>query len=242
MYLENLLTLLEVGQFDMYLPVKTSGTEQGGVEYVGTVGSGEDDNAGVGTEAVHLGEELVERALAFIVTAGHDTFAAAAPDGVYLIDEDDRRCFLFGLPEEVAHAACADADEHLHEIATGHREEGHIRLAGYGFREERLTGSRRSYEECAFRYFSTYLRVFFRIFQELDYLLHFLLGAIESGYIPEGHFVLFLLVKELCFGSSDAEDTSGSVSAADAAAHIDEEEDEQCERQDIDEDEIPVVV
>jgi hypothetical protein len=52
---------------------------------------------------------------------------AMATDGVDLVDEDDRRRRLLGLFEQVAHAARADADEHLDEVGAGDREERHAR-------------------------------------------------------------------------------------------------------------------
>jgi hypothetical protein len=49
------------------------------------------------------------------VTAAH-AGAAVATDGVDLVDEDDRGGVLLGLVEQVAHAARADAHEHLDEV------------------------------------------------------------------------------------------------------------------------------
>ena len=49
-------------------------------------------------EPVHLGQHLIERLLAFVVTAaGNRTGRSSAPDGVELVDEDDRRRFALGL-------------------------------------------------------------------------------------------------------------------------------------------------
>jgi hypothetical protein len=48
-------------------------------------------------EAVHLGEDLVERLLALVVAAG-DARAALPADGVDLVDEDDARRRLLRLP------------------------------------------------------------------------------------------------------------------------------------------------
>ena len=53
----------------MYLAVKTSGTKQRFIQYVYTVGSSQDDNATVGTETIHLCQQLVQCVLAFIKKA-----------------------------------------------------------------------------------------------------------------------------------------------------------------------------
>ena len=51
------------------------------------VGRGDDDDAAVRLEAVHLDEQLVQRLLALFVA--ERVAAAAAADGVELVDEDD---------------------------------------------------------------------------------------------------------------------------------------------------------
>ena len=53
-YLENLLTLVEIGHVNMYLAVETTSTHQGGVQHVGTVGGGKGDDTTVRTKTVHL--------------------------------------------------------------------------------------------------------------------------------------------------------------------------------------------
>ena len=225
----------------MYLPIETSGTKECGIEHIGTVRSGKDDHAAVRSETVHLRQELVQRALALVVTAGHDTFSTGTTDSIYLINEDDSRGFLFGLTEEIPHAACTDADEHLHEIRTAHREERYSGFAGNGFGKQSLTRSRRAYKKRALGDLRTDLRIFLGALEELHDLLHLLFGAIETCHVFESHFVLLLLVEELCLGFAHAEDTS-SQTASHASSEIDEEEDHQRKRKDIDEYQIPVVM
>ena len=61
--------------------------------------------------------ELVQRLLALVVAAA-EAGAAMTADGVDFVDEDDAGRVLLGLLEHVAHAAGADADEHLDEVGT----------------------------------------------------------------------------------------------------------------------------
>ena len=71
---------------------KRPGPQQRGVEDLRPVRGAEDDHRDVGLEAVHLGEDLVERLLALVVAAAEARAGAArAPDRVELVDEDDRR-------------------------------------------------------------------------------------------------------------------------------------------------------
>ena len=67
MHLENLLAVVELGKVNVDLAVETSCSQQCLVKDVDAVGGGEDDDTAIGPKAVHLGEQLVERALALIV-------------------------------------------------------------------------------------------------------------------------------------------------------------------------------
>ncbi len=78
----------EVGQLHGYAPVEAAGAQQRGVEALGAVGGREDDDAPRRVEAVHLGEQLVERLLALVVAAVGAGVALFAYR-VYLVDEDD---------------------------------------------------------------------------------------------------------------------------------------------------------
>ena len=106
--------------------------EQGRVEDLGPVGGGQHDHALVAGEPVHLGEDLVERLLALVVTAEVDRPAPGPADRVELVDEDDRRCDLLRLLEQVAHPARADADDHLDELRRRDRQERDRGFAGDG--------------------------------------------------------------------------------------------------------------
>ena len=99
MHLEYLFALLQVGEFDMYLPVEPPGTQQSGIQDIGPVGSREDDDPRVGTETVHLGKQLVERRFTFIVAPCHHILAPRTTDSIDLVNKDDGRCFLLGLAE-----------------------------------------------------------------------------------------------------------------------------------------------
>merc|ERR1719353_1092966 len=101
-------------------------------QFPSAVGGGDDDDARVALEAVHLCEDLVERLLALVVAAAHPPAGGAralAADGVDLVDEDDARRVLLRLAEERADARGADADEHLDELGARRRDEGDAGLA-----------------------------------------------------------------------------------------------------------------
>src|ERR1700724_2730032 len=68
-------------------PEKPGVPQQRRVEHVRPVGGGNQNDAFIGLEAIHLDEQLVQRLLAFVVAAAKAS-ATVAADGVDLIDED----------------------------------------------------------------------------------------------------------------------------------------------------------
>ena len=109
---------------------------------------------------------------------------------VDLVNEDDAGRVLLALLEEVAHAACAHAHEHLNEIRTGDGEEGNIGLAGYGARQQRLAGARRPHQQHALGDAATQFLKLLRLAQVLDDLFQFFLGLIHAGHIFERYLLL----------------------------------------------------
>src|SRR4029079_19555127 len=135
----------------------TAGRLGGGIRLMASVGShvrpvgrGDQDDAFVGLEAVHLDEELVERLLALVVAAA-EAGAAMAADRVDFIDKDNAGRVLLRLLEHVAHATGADADEHLDEVGTGNGEEGHFGFARARARDQGLAGAGRADQQHAAR-------------------------------------------------------------------------------------------
>src|SRR6185437_11391365 len=108
------------------------------------------DDVLVDRESVHLDEQLVQGLLAFVVAAS-DTGAAMAADGIEFVDEDDARCRLLGLLEQVADATGADTDEHLDEVGAGDREERHAGLTGDSTGKKRLPRPGRAVEKHTLR-------------------------------------------------------------------------------------------
>jgi len=108
MHLQDLLAADDIRIRHHHLAVETAGTQQRGIEHVGTVGRRDQDHAFIGFEAVHLDQQLVERLFTLVIAAAKARTAMAA-DRVDFVDEDDAGRVLLGLLEHVAHAAGADA-------------------------------------------------------------------------------------------------------------------------------------
>jgi len=90
-HLEDLGAAVLVGRIHEDRAVEPAGSQQRRVEHVRAVGGGQHDHALGAGEAVHLGEDLVERLLTLVVTADGLGAGAGAADGVDLVDEDDGR-------------------------------------------------------------------------------------------------------------------------------------------------------
>src|SRR5205823_7666079 len=112
------------------------------------------------------------------------------PDRINFIDENDTGRAFLALLEHIPDPAGADTDEHLHEIGAAYREERDVGFAGNGAREQGFTSARRSDQQYAFGNATAELLKLFRITQELDQLLHFVLGFLDTGDVAEGDLVL----------------------------------------------------
>ena len=128
---------------------------------------------------------MVERLLALVVAAAEAGTAVTA-DCVDFVDEDDAGRILLRLFEHVAHAAGADADEHLDEVRSGDGEERHISLAGNGAGKQRLAGAGRADQQQAARDAPAESLEFAGIAQEFDDLLQVELGLVDAGHVLKG--------------------------------------------------------
>ena len=192
--LEDLAAPVLVGRRHGHAAVEAAGPQQRAVEDLRAVGGAEDDHRDVGLEAVHLGQDLVERLLALVVAAAEAHAAGArAPDGVELVDEDDRRRGLLGGLEEVADARGADADDRLDELRRRDREERHPRLPRDGLGQQRLAGAGLAGEQDAARDPPAELAVAVGVLEEVDDLGQLRLRLVDAGHVGEGDALLAAL-------------------------------------------------
>ncbi len=182
---------------------KRPGRKQRGIEHVGAVGRGDEDDALVRLEAVHLDQELVQRLLALVIAAAK-TRAAMPANRVDFVDEDDARRVLLRLLEHVADTARANAHEHFHEVGARDGEERHVGLAGDGAGQKRLAGAGRADQERAARDAPAKPLEFLWIAQELDDFLQIVLGLVHARHVVKGYAAL-LLGQKLCLRLAETE-------------------------------------
>ena len=185
MHLEDPPAAGVVGRVDDDAAVEPARAQQRPVEDLRPVRRGQDDHALRPAEPVHLGEDLVQRLLALVVAGELLAGAAGAPDRVELVDEDDRRRLLLGLSEEVAHAAGADADDHLDELGGAQREERDIRLAGDRAGEQRLARAREARTAARLGDRRAEPAILLGALEEVDDLDQLLLGLVDPRHVAE---------------------------------------------------------
>ncbi len=202
MYFQNLFATTDVRQTHHNLAVETAWTQQRRVQYVRTVGGGDDDNAVIHFEAVHLHQQLVEGLLTLIVTTAHAS-TTMATNSVDFVDENDARGVLLGLLEHIANTAGTNTDKHLDEVRTGNREERHLGFAGNRLGQQGFTGARRADHQHAARNTAAQALELARIAQEFNQLTDFFLGFITTCDVSQGGLHL-ILGEQACLALAEA--------------------------------------
>src|ERR1700731_1747322 len=98
---QDFLAAFHIGQIYGDLAIETTRPQQRGIEHVGPVRRGNDDNAFLRIESVHLDEQGIERLLALVMPAA-DAVAAMPADRVDFVDENNARRGFLSLLEHVA--------------------------------------------------------------------------------------------------------------------------------------------
>ena len=110
-----------------------------------------------------------------------ETRSTLATNGVDFVHKDNGGGVLSGRGEEIAHAARAHADEHLHEVRPRHREERNLGLSGHRTGEHRLSGSGRAHQQHALRNFGADVGEAPGVLEEVNDFADFLLDTLVTG-------------------------------------------------------------
>ena len=216
-----------VGRGDGDPPVEPPGTQQRGIEDFGAVGGGEHHDVLVRREAVHLGQDLVERLLAFIVGAEAGRRGARAPDGVQLVDEDDAWGGGLGFGEEIANAGGAHADDGLDELRGRKAEEGAVRFAGHRSGEQRLARTRWANQQDAVRNLRAEPLIFFWCLEKVHDLGQVLLGLIDPGDVGKGSLRSGVGSVELCATLAEGPQNPTGTGRCHSPAQVEQPADQQ---------------
>ena len=200
--LQDLETSVPVGDTDLDLPVEPSGSPQGLVDGVGSVGGTDDHDLSPGVQTVHEAQELCDDTplllTVHLVTLGRDR--------VYLIDEDDAGCVLLCLLEDLPQLALGLTVELADDLRSSDGDEVAARLPGDGLGQHGLTGSGRSVEQHPFGSLDTQPLEEFRVSErQFDHLPDLPDGVSETsdiivGYLGDVTLVGGGLVRDLHLG------------------------------------------
>mmetsp|Transcript_3420 Transcript_3420/g.5643 ORF Transcript_3420/g.5643 Transcript_3420/m.5643 type:complete len:320 (+) Transcript_3420:2563-3522(+) len=182
MYTKDTSSSLEVGKPNGNLSVKTSRTQQGLIQNIHTVSSGNGDDSGVTIESVHLYQNLVNSLFTLVITSGK-TSTTLTSNGINLIDENNARSILLGLGENITDTGSTHSNKHLNELGTGDGDEGNSSLTSDGLGKKSLTCSGRTIQDNSSGNSAPVLRVNLRLLQKVNNLSQFQLGSITSGDI-----------------------------------------------------------
>ena len=218
--LENGFAAGEVGAIHQHLTVETAGAQQRCIEGFGLVGGRQHDHRLVfGAEAIHLGEQLVERLLALVVAADHAHRAGTAlADGIEFVDEDDAGRFFLGFFKQVADASGASTHEELNEFRARNDEEGHIGLTSHGLGEQGFAGAWRAHQQHALGDAGANGGIALWLFEEVDDLGEFGFGFIHASHIGEGDARLLIGHVDLGLALGEAQSALSAASSAHGAA------------------------
>ncbi len=95
--IEDLLSLLNIGQANINLTIKTSCAQQRLIQNIGTVRCRQDDNSSICLETIHLRKQLVECVFTLIITRETCILTACTTNRVDLVDKQDTWRLLLSL-------------------------------------------------------------------------------------------------------------------------------------------------
>src|SRR4029450_50734 len=169
----------ETGRVDQNLAVEAAGAEQRRVEVLEPVRGAHDDYLVALLEPVELDEQLVERLVLLAVEA---VPCARGAYRVELVDEDDRRCVLPRLFEELANSRGPEPGEHLDERRRALQVEARSGFACDRLGQKRLAGPWRAGEGGSLRGPGGGAAEPPRVAEEVNDLSELLLGLLEPGH------------------------------------------------------------
>src|SRR5688500_3734380 len=106
---------------------------------------------------------------------------------INFVYKDDAGAVALSLIEQVTHAACAHAYEHLDKFRTGDGEERYASIAGNSLCQQSLTCAGRPNQQHALPNARPKLDKLVRLAQELHYFRQFFFGFIRASHIFECH-------------------------------------------------------
>mmetsp|Transcript_5597 Transcript_5597/g.13952 ORF Transcript_5597/g.13952 Transcript_5597/m.13952 type:complete len:948 (-) Transcript_5597:529-3372(-) len=185
---QDLVPPLGVGLGHAHLAVKAARAHERGVQQVRAVGGADEHDARVGREAVHLGQQLVQRLLALLVhLAAAVSLGALEAQRVQLVHKDDAGRHCARALEQVAHTRRAQAHDALRELGARHLVERHHGLARQRLGQQRLARAGVALQQDALGRARAQAREGLGVLEELHHLGHLAQQRSQAGHVLEHH-------------------------------------------------------
>ena len=110
--------------YEDLLGLAPAGAGKGGIQNIRPVGGRDEDDPFIGLETVHFHQDLVKCLLTLVIAAAKAS-TTLPPYRINFVYKYNGRGALLRFFKEIAHAAGADANKHLHELRAGNMEERH---------------------------------------------------------------------------------------------------------------------
>merc|ERR1740139_1610185 len=119
---ENVFAGWLVGQGDVDQLIETTGSDQGFIEDVGSVGSPDEEKVLLDASTVHLGQKLVKNTVTGTASITATSARSGGTDGVELVEEEDARCGTSCLVEDATNVGLGLSEPHGKELGSLHRD------------------------------------------------------------------------------------------------------------------------
>lgn len=150
MYLQDLVPLYRVRQWDVHFSVKAARPKQCWIQRIGQIGRRDDHYLLILQETIHLIQQLIQRLLLFPHTV-HASLVSLAAESVNFVDEDHHgRIITTCLPEQISHLFGSETDIDLHKLTSGRDNEWDLGLSRSRFGDKGLARARWTVQQDTF--------------------------------------------------------------------------------------------
>ena len=182
--MQDFLSSADIRSSDMHLAVKSARTHNRRIQNIHPVRRSHYNNPFVNAKAVHFHQHLIQCLFPLVMSAAH-TSTATSGNRVDLIDKYDTRRIFLGVFKQVTYPGRSDTDKHFYKIRSGNAKKRYACLSCNRFCKQRLTSSRRPYQQYAFWYSGAQLCIFGRFPKKIHNFLQLFFFFFQSGYFRE---------------------------------------------------------
>ena len=186
---QDRLATADVRAIHENLPIESARPQQSGIQCLRAVCGRHQNHALPRIEAIHFGQELVQRLFALLV--GNQRAPPGSAERIELVNEDDAGRAGLRLSKEIPHPGRTHAYEHLDELRAGEGKKRHLRFAGHSSSEESFPRARRANEQHTLRNASSETCEARRVLQKLHDFAELFFRLVHTRNIGKRHADIF---------------------------------------------------